>query len=118
MKPLIVMGLLLSMGLCMTSGCRSLSRNDGWRNATVLVLGVDTGDVETVEGEALKLFLNTFEPDDRSEYRPAKGTRFGHIVIDGIRYRVTASTENTGNGRTLLTIHSGSSPLHLRQKIR
>jgi hypothetical protein len=115
MKRSILKGLLVGICLCGLSACRSFApENTAWRKATLLVLGEGTAQELRLDGEALGAYLKGFSVDDRTGYRSVEGSRTGFLLVDGLRYRVTASRE-TGGGRELLTIHSGSTPLHLKK---
>ncbi len=116
MRRSILNGLLVGVCLCGLSACRSLApESTAWRKATLLVLGEGTAQEQRYEDDALASYLDGFAVDNRSGYRSVQGSRTGYLLVEGLRYRVTASRE-TGNGSELLTIHSGSTPLHLKKK--
>jgi hypothetical protein len=87
-----------------------------WREATAMVLGEGTAQTQTMEGEELEAYLRTFERDERTGFRLVHDTQTGYIVVGGTRYLVTAAKETAADGGDLLTIHSGSQPLHLKQR--
>lgn len=117
MNRWIVRGLLAAVFLSGMTACQSVGgEGTAWRDATLLVLGEGTPQAQTYAGESLSDYMRGFTVDDRTDYRAVEGSRTGYLVVDGLRYRVTASREATDGGRDLLTIHSGSTPLHLKRK--
>lgn len=117
MKRRAMMLVALWVGLMGMTACQSTASGRAtWREATVLVIGEGTAQEQTMEGEALREYLRTFVPDERTGFRLIHGSRTGHIMIDGRRYLVTVAVEKQAAERDLLTIHAGSQPLHLMQR--
>lgn len=116
MRQRVMMLAALVAAVVGLAACSSVSGGAPWREATKLVLGEGTTSVQTTEGEALREYLRTFEPDARTGFRLVHDTRTGYIMIQGARYLVTAAREKEAPGRELLTIHAGSQPLHLKQR--
>ncbi len=87
-----------------------------WRSASKMVIGEGTANVQVLEGEALADHLKNFEVDTRSGFRLSQQTRTGYMMIGDLKYLVTVSCEMDESTRQLITIHSGSDPIHLKQR--
>ncbi len=118
MNRLALLLTLSGLGLMTVAGCRSTPKEPTWRDATVLVLNAGTAAEERIDGEALRTYLREFQPDRRTGFQLVRNTRTGYMVIDGKRHLVTAATVQSDVPREVMTIHVGSSPLHLVQRVR